>query len=247
MAKFRKKIFNLLLILIIGGLGGILADQFLLPYLATIPPFSKIAFIRQASDGTTIINPTEKIIITENTALEQAVDKISPCLVAIQSYQNKRLLSQGTGFIITSDGLIITAGDLIPPRADQYLVFRNNLSLVAQLVKKDFETNLALIKIDETNLPVVSLDSLENLRLGQRVVLIGLQPQEDIFSLFVNLGIIRSINQEILKINLEEENSLANGSPLINVKGEVIGLNLVDYKGLLKTIPANKIKEFINL
>lgn len=247
MPKPKKKVLNLFLILIIGGLGGILADQFFLPYLATIPPFSKIEFIRQASDGTTIIHPTEKIIITENTALEQAIDKISPCLVAIQSYQNKILISQGTGFIVTGDGLIITAGDLIPPRADQYLVFRNNQSLTAQLVKKDFETNLALIRIEETNLPVVSLDSLENLHLGQRIILIGLQPQKDIFSRFVNLGIIRSINQEILKINLEEENSLANGGPLINVKGEVIGLNLVDYKGLIKTIPANKIKQFINL
>jgi len=247
MPKLKKKVLNLFLILIIGGLGGVLADQFLLPYLATIPPFSKIEFIRQASNGTVIINPTEEIIITENTALEEAIDKISPCLVAIQSYQNKRLISQGTGFIVTGDGLIITAGDLIPPKADQYLVFRNGHSLTAQLVKKDFETNLALLRIEETNLPVVSLDSLENLRLGQRIILIGLQPHEDIFSRFVNLGIIRSINQEILKINLAEENTLANGSPLINVKGEVIGLNLVDYKGLLKTIPANKIKEFIDL
>jgi S1-C subfamily serine protease len=247
MPKLKKKISNLILILIIGGLGGILADQFLLPYLATQPFFSKIEFIRQARDGTTIINPTEKIIITENTALEQAIDKISPCLVAVQAYQNKRLISQGTGFIITSDGLIITAGDLVPPKADQYLVFRNNHSSVGQLIKKDFESNLALLKIEETNLPVVSLDDLEGLRLGQRIILIGLQPQKDSFSRFVNLGIIRSINREILKINLAEENSLANGGPLINVKGEVIGLNLIDWQGLIKTIPTNKIKEFIGL
>ena len=246
MFKLKKKALSLFLILIIGGLGGILADQFLLPYLATIPPFSKIAFIRQASNGTTIIHPTEKIIITENTALEDAINKISPCLVAIQSYQNKRLISQGTGFIITSDGLIITTGDLVPTKADQYLIFRNNHSIIGQLVKRDFESNLALLRIDETNLPVVSLDGLENLHLGQRVILIGVELIESHLNRFVNAGIIRSINQELLKINLSEENSLANGSPLIDIKGEVIGLNLVDYKGLLKTIPANKIKEFIN-
>jgi len=100
----KGKILKFLLILIIGGLGGILADQFFLPYLATISPFSKIELIRQARDGTTIINPSEKITITENTALEQAIDKISPCLVAIQAYQGKVLISQGTGFIVTSDG-----------------------------------------------------------------------------------------------------------------------------------------------
>ncbi len=247
MPKTKKRVLNLFLILIIGGLGGILADQFLLPYLATIPPFSKIEFIRQARDGTTIIHPTEEIIITENTALEEAIDKISPCLVAVQSYQNKRLISQGTGFIITSDGLVITAADLVPAKADQYSIFRNGQSLAAQVVEKDLENNLALLKIAETNLPVVSLTDLTEAHLGQRIILIGVELVKNNLNRFVNLGIIRSINQETLKINLIEENSLANGSPLINVKGEVIGLNLVDYKGLIKTIPTNKIKELINL
>jgi S1-C subfamily serine protease len=247
MLKLKDKILNFFLILIIGGLGGVLADQFLLPYLATVPPFSKIKFIQQARDGTTIINPTEKIIITENTALEQAIDKISPCLVAIHSYQNKRLISQGTGFIVTSDGLVMTAADLIPVKADQYLVFRDNRSLTAQVVKRDLENNLALLKIEESNLPVVSLVDLEDLHLGQRIILVGLERVKDNLNLFVNLGIIRSVNKEILKINLTEENSLANGGPLINVKGEVIGLNLIDRQGLIKTIPANKIKEFLSL
>ncbi len=245
MAKFKRKIFYLFLILIIGGLGGILADQFFLPYLATVSPFSKIGFIRQASDGTTIINKTEKIIITENIALEQAVDKMSPCLVAVQAYQGKKLINQGTGLIVTSDGLVVTASDLIPIEANQYLVFRDSRSLTAQIVERDLENNLALVKIEETNLPVVSLTDLEDLHLGQRVILVGVSGAEDNFSRFVNLGIIRSITKEILKINLTEENSLANGGPLVNVEGEVIGLNLVDQKGLIKTIPANKIKELL--
>jgi len=247
MAKLKKKALNLLFILIVGGLGGILADQFLLPYLATVPPFSKIGFIHQAGNGTTIIHPTEKIIITENEALEKAISKINPCLVAVQSYQNKSLLSQGTGLIMTSDGLVVTAADLISDRATQYLVFQGGQSLTGQLVKKDLENNLALLRIEKTNLPVVSLTDLKDLRLGQRIIIIGLKYYQDKFLPFVNLGIIRSINQEVLEVNLSEENSLANGGPLINIKGEVVGLNLVDYKGLLKTIPANKIKEFINL
>lgn len=247
MPKLKKKILNLFLILIIGGLGGILADQFFLPYLATISPFSKIEFIRQASNGTTIINKTEKIIITENTALEETISQISPCLVAVQAYQNKRLVNQGTGFIVTSDGLVITAADLVPSQAEQYLIFRDNFSLTAQVIERDLENNLALLKIEETNLPVVSLTDFEDLRLGQRIILIGLESFESHLNQFVNLGIIREINKKILKINLTEENSLANGGPLINIKGEVVGLNLVSQQGLIKTIPANKIKEFLNL
>ncbi len=252
MAKNKRKISNLLIILIIGGLGGILADQVFLPYLATIPLFSKIPFIQQAGNGTTIINPTERVIITENTALEEAIDKISPCLVFVQSYQNQKLIKQGTGFIMTSDGLIITAADLVPSWATQYLVFRDGQFLTAQVKERDQENNLALLQIEQTNLPVVSLVNLEDLRLGERIIIIGVelvdnQSGESHSNRFVNLGVIRGLNQETLKINLSEENTLANGSPLINVKGEVIGLNLVDYRGLIKTIPADKIKEFINL
>jgi len=247
MFKSKEKILTLFLILIIGGAGGILADQFLLPYLSTIPFFSKIGFIEHAGNSTKIINPTEKIIITENTAIEEAIDKIKPSLVAIQSYQNKRLIKQGTGFIMTSDGLIVTAADLVPAWADKYLVFRDNHSLTAQVIKIDLESNLALLKIGETNLSVVSLADLEEIHLGQRIVLVGVELIEENLNYFVNLGVIRSIKGETLKINLTEENSLANGSPLIGVKGEALGLYLVDYKGLIKTIPINEIKEFVSL
>ena len=230
----RKKIINIVLILIIGGLGGISADQFLLPYLST-------------NNRTTIINPTEEIIITENIAIESAVEKISPCLVLVQSYQNKNLINQGTGFLITSDGFLITSGDLVSLKATQYLVFRNSHSSAAKLIKKDLENNLALFQIEDKNLPVVSMVSLENLKLGERVILIGAELIGSELNKFVNLGIIRSINDHTLTLNIFEENILANGSPLINIKGEVIGLNLVDYKGLLRTISVDKINAFIGL
>jgi S1-C subfamily serine protease len=245
MSKTKTRILNLGLILLIGGLGGVLADQILLPNLASVPLLAKIGFIEQAGNGTTIINPTERIVVTENTALEEVISQVSPRLVAIQTYQGSKLLSQATGFIVTSDGLIITAADLISARANQFLVFHNEQSWSAQLIKKD--NDLALLKVEQTNLPVVSLIDLEDLRLGERVILIGTELKDQQLNYFVNLGIIRSIESDVLKLNLTEENILAKGSPLINVKGEVIGLNLIDQRGLLKTIPANKIKKMIEL
>ncbi len=241
---YKSKIFNLLVILVIGGLGGVLADQFFLPYLSTVFPFSKINFIHQSGNGTTIVNPTERIIITENTAIENAVSKVGPCLVVVQAFQGEKVISQGSGFIIASDGLIVTAADNVSAKADKYLVFRNNHSSEAKIVKKDLKDNLALLKVEESNLPVVSLVDLDGLRLGQRIILIGAGLTEEGLSRFINLGVIRSIYENLLKINLTEENSLANGGPLVNVKGEVIGLNLVDQKGLIETIPAGQIKQF---
>jgi S1-C subfamily serine protease len=241
----RQKILKLIIILLFGGLGGVLADQFFLPYLADIPPFSKIEFIRQAKNGTTIVNKTEKVIITENTALEEAIRQVSPSVVAIQARVNKKVIRQGTGFIIFSDGLVMTAGDLVLEQADQYLVIQEGISWPAQVLKKDLKNNLALLKIEATNLPVVSMANLEELSLGERIILMGLEIQNDNLYRFINIGTIRGIKKEILLVNLSEENPLANGGPLINIKGQVIGLNLVNQQGLVKIVPTNKIKELI--
>jgi len=247
MPEIKKSISKFFIILIIGGIGGILADQFFLPYLSTIPVFSKIEFIHRTTNGTTIINPTEKIIITENVAIEQAIEKINPCLVSVHAYKDKKLLSQGTGLIVTSDGLIITAADLVSAGADEYLIFRNSQSLVAEVNKVDLNNNLALLKIKETNLPVVSFVNLDNLRLGERVILTGTELYENKLSHFVNLGIIRSIHGEDIGINIVQESGLANGSPLINVEGKVIGLNLIDKDGFIEVISVKIVKGFIGL
>lgn len=231
-SAISKKILNIFFILIIGGIGGILADQFLVPYLSS-------------GNRTTIINPTKEITIVENVAIQEAIDKVKSSLAAIHSYQNKNLINQGTGFFITSDGFLITSDNLISSRATQYLVFRNGNSSAATLVKRDLKNNIALFQIEDGNLPVVSMAGLEDLHLGERVILVGAELVSAHLSEFVNLGIIRSIDQQILTLNLSEESSLADGSPLINIKGEVIGLNLVDSQGLLKTVPTDKIKEFI--
>src|SRR3989338_2589128 len=255
----KQKIFKLILILIIGGLGGVLADQFLLPFLADAPLFSQIEFIERAKDGTTIINKTERITITENTAAEEAIRRINPSITAVQTLsKNKQIIREGTGFIVFSDGLIITAADLVPEKAGQYLVFQENSSSTAQVIKRDGKNNLALLKIEKTNLPVVPLADLNELALGERIILMGVQTPhllekdagqvpKDNFYRFINLGTIRGIKEETISLNLSEEDPLANGGPLINTKGEVVGLNLVNQNGLTKTAPVNIIKEFIKI
>lgn len=243
----KKKIFYLFLILVVGGFGGLLAEHLLLPYLAKIPVFSNLEFIRQISNGTTIINPTERIYVAENTVIEEAIDRIGPRLVSVESYYQGSLTNRGAGFIVASDGLIVTNNDLIPSWASQYLVWRNGHSIAGEVIKRDVENNLALIRIEENNLPVVSFADLDKIRLGERIILAARQTKEENFSLFVNLGIVRALNNGILKINFEESNPLANGSPLINLKGEVIGLNLIENQKLTETIPVNKLKDFIGL
>ena len=159
----------------------------------------------------------------------------------------KNLLHQGSGFIATSDGLIASAYNLVDGKFDQIVVSHADWQSEATVEKKDAKTGLVLLKIERNNLPVVAMADLQQLQIGQRIILIGLEKEIEgnNFYKFVNIGYIRGIKDSILAVNLEEENLLANGGPLIDIKGQVIGLNLIGNKGLVKTIPTDKIKQAI--
>jgi len=242
----KRGFFKFILILLIGGLGGILAEIFVLPYLIALPLFSRVDFLRQFRNGTVVINKTEKVYITENQAIEEAIDAISPRLAAIQSFRGNQMIGEGSGFILASDGWIITAGDLAPLNADRILIYCNGESFTVKDIRRDPKNNLVLLKIEQNNLPVVSLADFTDVHLGEQVILIGGQKTPAGLYKFVNLGTVRGLNQGIMEINLKESSILANGGPLINIKGEALGLNLVDKNGLKKIIPASIIKELFN-
>lgn len=255
----RDKLINLGLIILIGGLSGILCSQFVLPWLAGLPLFGSIDWISRAKDGATIINKTEKIVITENEALEEVIDKGSKSVVGITSQntekivgkkkvslENPEVLSRGTGLIITSDGLIVTAQQLIAQAPQQVLVALGERQSLAQVKKSDKNSGLVLLKINEVNLPVVSFVE-EELKLGQPVFLVGASSyslpgkQEQIIK-FVDLSIIKQLLPQ-LKVDFSSKEIV--GSPLFNTKGEVIGINLIDEDGQGRVALSSVIKELL--
>lgn len=256
MKSFLRIIFLILAVLIIGGIGGVLAERIVLPYLAHTAPFNKICWLKDIENGTTIVNKTEKIIIAENTAMEEAIDKIKPAIVGVVTKKitspadkTEQIIAEGTGFILTADGSIITANHVLPAfklsEQAKYYVIKDDKLISAQIVKRDAANNLALIKIQESNLPVVSLGNIEELRLGQRIVLVGAEIQKNIVSKFVNWGIIRNIIDNEFSINLEKEDWMFSGGPLMNIKAEVIGLVWLDNQGLIKIVTVDKIKNIL--
>jgi len=117
-----------------------------------------------------------------------------------------------------------------------------------QILKRDLKENLALIKIEKTNLPTVAFANLEKLKLGERVFLVGMaQPPNGGWvaspGLVVNEGIVKSFAENYIQTNIFEKIRL-QGSPLFNIEGEVLGLNTIDSEGKIITIPISKIKSF---
>jgi len=240
----KNKITNLLAIIIIGGISGILGVQIFLPWLAGFSFFQKFDWIRSSREGTTIINRTERVVITENQALEEAIEKTKKIVVGIVSQKTEKItagkktpllkpeiLAKGSGFIVSSDGLIITSADLVPAAAQKVLVTFEGKEFQAEIKKTDKVTGLVLLKINQNNLPVLPFFD-GDLKLGQSIFLIGAKSNDSFkFDKFVDLSIVKQSTPNIAVNFLNQEIS---GSPIFNIRAEIVGINLSGEKIVLQ-------------
>ena len=152
---------------------------------------------------------------------------------------------EGSGLILTSDGLLVTLAELVPQGSD-FNFFVNEEKVSFQILKRDLEENLALIKTETPNLPTAGFADLEKLKLGERVFLVGVIFENQKITSpvrVVNEGIVKSFDQDFIKTNIFEKNTL-KGSPLFDIEGKILGLNTIDSEGKVIAIPISKIKSF---
>lgn len=235
---------NFLLILIIGGLGGIIAERLIMPYLTTLPTISDIETLKKL-DTTTIINKTENITISEEEGVIKALEKINASLVVARVYKNKVLLREGMGVLVTGDGYIATSNSLILDDFDKIDIVLGEDIIPAEFIKKDSNSSLSLLKINKKDLTPISFVDMDEISLAQKVLLVGLY--SDTHSPFVNLARIRSIAGNSVKLNIFTEEVVANGAPIINQKGELVGIAIIDVERNLSVASVEVIDRLIAL
>jgi len=257
------KIFNrlavFLLIFLVGGAGGVWMNQSVMPKLAAEEPFKNYAFFKSVNDRTSIINQTNNVIISDDSALLESVRKVNPSVVKITAnyvfkeklsvYQEKIGVKPKTnienrnlnGVIIASDGLILTRDpqnfqiDLkkndftevnytISYNGKEYTVSGlENITFydaVDKAVSGTEKGNMVILKIEAENLPVIALGDSINAEVGVRVVALG----NSIFS-----GIISNRGAKgIISIDNKPPSAYFGGGPLVDNKGKMIGINIVD-------------------
>lgn len=137
----------------------------------------------------------------------------------------------GSGFIISPDGYVMTNAHVVDGADTIYVTLTDKREFKAKLIGADKDTDVALVKIDATNLPVVVLGDSNKLRVGEWVVAIG-SP----FGLdnTVTAGIVsaksRNTGDYLPFIQTDVAVNPGNsGGPLINMRGEVIGINSMIY------------------
>ena len=141
--------------------------------------------------------------------------------------------SLGSGFIISGDGYILTNAHVVDGADEINVKFTDKREFKAKVIGADRRTDVALIKIDGSNLPTVRFGDPSKLKVGEWVVAIG-SPFG--FENTVTAGIVsakgRSLPQENFVPFIQTDvaiNPGNSGGPLFNMRGEVIGINSQIY------------------
>ena len=236
-----QKISKILFLFIFGIAGGIFADQILWPYFVEKPLFSEY----RLEQTPIYVTEIKQITVTENIALQDAIERVENTIIGVSTQTIDGIILQGSGLIVTSDGLFVTLNDLVP-RGSVFSFFVDEELVDFQILKRDAEENLALVKVEKSNLPTLGFADFEKIKLGQRVFLMGIVFEKAGLKKTVNQGIIKSFDDNLIKTNIFEENVLT-GSPLFDIHANIVGLNQVNKDGRVVSIPVSKIKEFIGL
>lgn len=235
-----KNIFKIFAIFVLGILGGVFGSQIFGQYLLEMPIFYKYA----TSTAPIYVNKTEKIVIQENIALKNAIEKVEKAVIGVKTITKKGKALEGSGLILTSDGLAITLADLVPSGGSSNFYFEGR-KLKYQIIKRDSKQNLALLKIEENNLPTAGFGNLDKIKLGERIFLIGVIFEKEEPNKFTNEGIVKYSKENLIQTNISEKKSAGGG--LFNIEGQIFGLSYINEEGEVSAVPITDIRNFANL
>lgn len=172
-----------------------------------------------------------------------------------------RQVGGGSGFIIESDGLIVTNRHVVDSEQVKYkVILANGDEHEAKVLAKDPVLDVALLQIEVKDLPTLKLGDSDKLRLGQTVIAIGYALSE--FGNTVTRGVVSGIGRrieagdgqgfsEVLEEAIQTDAAINpgnSGGPLLNLAGEVVGINTaVSSRGQSVgfAIPINNVKKTI--
>jgi serine protease Do len=178
-----------------------------------------------------------------------------------QNGTEKQEVGGGTGFIVSKDGYIVTNKHVVVDEKAEYTVVMNDESKhTAKVLARDTVNDIAILKIEGDNYPVVTLGDSAQVKPGQTAIAIGNALGE--FTNTLSRGVISGLSRSITAggqgmdsedlVGVIQTDASINpgnsGGPLLNLKGEVIGINTAIVQGAQNigfAIPINEAKSII--
>lgn len=166
-------------------------------------------------------------------------------------------LSTGSGFIVSADGYVITNCHVVQGADKITVVLNDGLEMAAKVIGTDSQTDIAVLKVEGSNLPFVAFGDSEAMEVGEWVIAIG-SPFR--LEATLTVGVVSAKGRQDLKINALEDfiqtdaaiNPGNSGGPLLNLRSEVIGVNTAiattsgGYMGIGFAVPSNIAKHVVD-
>ncbi|MGB9666001.1 MAG: S1C family serine protease [Candidatus Cryosericum sp.] len=234
-------VWGLIIGLLVGSvLGGIFGNYIVMSNPGTFP------WARTASTYQSVPVSGTTVVTTEEQAIENAVRIASPAVVQINitsvsqnpfgfgSYEQQGL---GSGFIITPDGYILTNNHVVESATKITVTLKDGRDFSGQVVGTDATSDVAVVKINGSNLPTVQLGDSSQLTVGQKVIAIG-NPYG--LSQTVTTGVISALERNVqvsqteTLVGVVQTDAAINpgnsGGPLVDLSGRVVGINTMIYQ-----------------
>jgi serine protease Do len=252
-AQVLRRNRYILAALVVGLISGVVGGAMFVRYGAKYIPVDK-----------------KQILVEENSAVVDVVKQVSPSVVSIVSESKANDLfglsqtveGAGTGMIVTADGLIMTNKHVVSDTQASYNVYASDgKQYKAQVVARDPINDVAFIRIPAKGLRPVELGDSTGLKVGQAVVAIGNALGQ--FQNTATQGIISGLGRPIVAgggndspeslENLVQTDAAINpgnsGGPLVNLEGQVIGMNTAvagNGQNIGFAIPVNELKPLVD-
>lgn len=214
--------------------------------------------------------------VTANT-IPDVFDAVAPSVVGVCNYvvlpfagqEMMQLYGSGTGFIVSSEGYVLTNAHVVEDAQRVTVQLPSGEELDATIIGMDEDTDVAVLKVDHPGLKALALGDSDAVRVGEFVLAIGNPLDAELLTNTLTYGIVSAIGREVnidghTNTYLQTDAAINygnSGGPLLNLNGEVIGMNSaktitagydaygnpVSAEGIGYALPINTVVEIMEL
>ncbi len=221
--------------------------------------------LSREKDHDVVEKTVSEVNITESNTIKEAIQKVYKSVVVIEAYERGELASSGSGFIYKEDdkyGYILTNNHVVEGAGGVKVVNIEGVEVDAEILGTDIYMDIAVLRIDKSSvLQIASIGDSNSTEVGDTVFTVGSPKGRDYMGT-VTKGILSGKNREVT-VRLSNGNYIMSvlqtdaainpgnsGGPLVNINGEVIGINSLklvqnEVEGMGFAIPIEEVMIYV--